>query len=93
MQQINIEFILNNNFKFISMKKLIAYTKDTPPVLVEIVKDIFVGYYIYVIPPRGSKIEPQDHLQDTLEMALEFAEEEFSIKRDEWKEVSDDKES
>jgi len=44
-----------------------------------------VGWYIYVFDKSGNCIA--DHLQDKFEIAVEFAEEEFQVPKENWKEV------
>jgi hypothetical protein len=44
-----------------------------------------VGFYLYVFE-NGKCI--RDYLQDTLELAIEFAWEDFSVPKDAWKKVT-----
>ncbi len=50
-------------------------------------KDETVGFYLFIFDPECGKCT-HDHLQDTLEIALEQAEEDFSLAKDKWRRIS-----
>jgi hypothetical protein len=50
-------------------------------------QDEAVGFYLYIFDPESGACT-HDHLQDTLEMALEQAEEDFALARDKWRRIA-----
>ena len=65
------------------MNKYIAYSKDNFYRL-EIEEDVSVGFYL-IIYPKGEKQSVADYLQDTLEFAMEEAEELYGVTKNDWK--------
>jgi len=52
----------------------------------EIKQDPFVGFYLYVFE-NGKCI--RDHLQDSFEIAVESAMEDYDVPKDAWREVEE----
>ena len=61
-----------------------AQPENLKPKRFEIEHDPIVGFYLYVFE-NGNCI--QDHLQDTLEIAIETAMEDYDVPKDAWREV------
>ncbi len=53
-------------------------------ILAKIEEDAAVGFYLYIFDPVSGK-STHDHLQDTLDIAMEQAEEEFGLAIANWK--------
>jgi len=63
--------------------KWIAHINKPRKIDFEIVYDESVGYYLYVYD--SNDIESKDELQDTLEIAMQVAKEDFNVPIDAWK--------
>ena len=68
------------------MVKLECINKDKN-IKVIIQEDSCVGFYLYVIDTLSNKCL-KDSLQDTLEVAIEEAEELYGIKKEDWIKIS-----
>lgn len=64
--------------------KWYAKPETLKPMHFEISEDPFVGFYLYVF--EGNKCV-KDHLQDTLEIAIESALEDYGVPKTSWKKV------
>lgn len=64
--------------------KWIAEPVDLKPRHFVIEHDPSAGFYLYVF--EGGR-DTHDYLQDTLEAAMEMAEEDFRVPRSEWRKV------
>ena len=51
--------------------------------LAEIKLDAAAGYYLFILDPVSGE-NTHDHLQDTLEIAMEQAEEDYGLNRENW---------
>ena len=47
------------------------------------------GVYVFMFEHKDKRIPDRDYLQDSMELAIEFCEEEFRIPREVWKEIPD----
>jgi hypothetical protein len=63
-----------------------ANPKTLEPRSFEIKRDPLVGFYFYVF--EGDKCI-RDHLQDTFEIAVESAMEEYDVPKDAWRKVEE----
>jgi hypothetical protein len=66
--------------------KWLADSEFLRPRHYEIKKDSTVGFYLYVF--EGDKCV-RDHLQDTIEIAIEYAFQEYGVPKDVWREVQE----
>lgn len=48
------------------------------------------GTYAFVYLTENSRFPERDYLQDSIELAMRFSEEDYGVQREEWKEVPDD---
>lgn len=63
-----------------------ANPKTLEPRVFEIKHDPLVGFYLYVF--EGGKCI-RDHLQDTFEIAVESAMEDYDVPKDSWRKVEE----
>jgi len=61
-----------------------ADSESLKPLYYEIKEDPFVGFYLFVF--KDNKCI-RDHLQDTLEIAIECALEEYGVPKNAWKKI------
>jgi hypothetical protein len=66
--------------------KWLANSNSTKPRRYEIRHDPLVGFYLYIFED-GKCI--RDYLQDTLEIAMECAQEDYGVSKNAWKKIEE----